>query len=177
MKIFKKVVSGVGLSVLALTLTASVALAQSNVDLQQVTTQAQHTVVDSDGKVYRYVDKLEADRHIQAIIATHKDELKPLEGNYHATIWEHAYYQGSYIDIGSRGGNTNVYSFSDTWNDKISSLKAPYLGNGLQVFEHANFYGASLYIAPGGAADYLANYPLRAGVSWNDQISSMKIYH
>ncbi|TVX89806.1 hypothetical protein [Paenibacillus agilis] len=172
MKLLKKVATGVGLSVLALTLMTSAALAQSNTEVQQ-TTQAKHTVVDSNGKVFTYVNKSDADQHIQAIITKHKDAVKPLEGNYHATFWEHGYYHGSYFDFGN--GNQSGY-VGNAWNDRISSIKAPYLGNGLQVFEHNNFSGASLYIAPGGAADYLGNYSLRTGTSWNDQISSIKVY-
>ncbi|MCR8844405.1 hypothetical protein NQ117_11990 [Paenibacillus sp. SC116] len=171
MKMLKKVATGVGLSVLALTLMTSAALAQSNVEVQQ-TAQAKHTVVDSAGKVFTYVNKSDADRHIQAIITKQKDEVKPLEGNYHATFWEHAGYSGGAFDV----RNGYQWHFVGSWNDKISSIKASYLGNGLQVFEHSDFNGASLYLAAGSTAHNLSSYSLRTGVSWNDQISSIKVY-
>lgn len=91
-------------------------------------------------------------------------------------FWEHINKKGYYFDISV---GTNVYYVGDSWNDRISSLNPTCVGNWTVIYQHRDFKGEGLaFNNPRGCRYYfnLTDFKLSNGQSWNDQVSSLRVY-
>jgi hypothetical protein len=87
-------------------------------------------------------------------------------------LYKHAEFKGSKIFI-KAGTNVKDLNKMD-WNDKISSIEL--VDNAwIEIYEHKNYQGASAAIKD-DVID-LANFSENIQGTWNDIISSIKVFH
>lgn len=87
-------------------------------------------------------------------------------------LYKHADFRGSHTFVEAGRNIKNLRRIG--WNDKISSIELVddvYI----RIFEHANYQGASVTIRR-DIID-LAEFGKGIGGSWNDKISSIKVYY
>ncbi|TVX88088.1 peptidase inhibitor family I36 protein [Paenibacillus agilis] len=191
MKLVKKIAMGATVSAFALSLMVSSALAQSGPSSQasndvgalspiifegvtyapgdakfkEVLNKVNHTVVESDGTAYGYVNVVDADKHVNEIVAKLSEEVGTLESNLVSSFWWDAGYSGHHLELASG------YTFPNLgdWNDKISSVKSANL-KGTRLYQHSNFGGDSIYLSPN---ENVSNLTSR---NFNDKASSIRVY-
>lgn len=87
-------------------------------------------------------------------------------------LYKHADFRGSKIFIKAGKNVKNLYNMG--WNDQISSIEL--VDNAwIEVYEHANYQGASVTIKDD--VINLANFSENIQGTWNDIISSIKVFH
>jgi len=87
-------------------------------------------------------------------------------------LYKHADFNGSKIFIKAGKNIKNLYKIG--WNDQISSIEL--VDNAwIEIYEHANYQGASVTIKD-DVID-LANFSENIPGTWNDKISSIKVFH
>ncbi|WP_028594435.1 peptidase inhibitor family I36 protein [Paenibacillus assamensis] len=191
MKLVKKIAMGATVSAFALSLMVSSALAQSgqssqasndvgalspiifegvtyapgNVKFKEVLNKVNHTVVESDGTAYGYVNAADADKHVNEIVAKLSEEVGTLESNYISSFWWDANYSGATFELASGRSLPSL----GAWNDEISSVKSANL-RGTRLYQHSNYGGDSIYLAPNQNENRLSER------NFNDKASSIKVY-
>lgn len=94
-----------------------------------------------------------------------------------SNFYQHIDMKGARFDV--RVG-TRVYYVGDRWNDQISSVNPACTGRWTVMYQHRDFRGEGLAIEnSNNSCRYyfnLTNYRMSNGQSWNDQVSSMRVY-
>lgn len=92
-------------------------------------------------------------------------------------FFEHINMKGAAFDV--RVG-TRINYVGNSWNDQISSIHPACTGSWTVVYQHRDFRGEALAIEnSNNSCRYyfnLTNYRLSNGQSWNDQVSSIRVY-
>lgn len=94
-----------------------------------------------------------------------------------SSFYEHINMQGAQFNVYV---GTNVAYVGDRWNDRISSINPACDGSWTVVYQHANYKGDALAIQnTNNTCQYyfnLTQFRMSNGQSWNDQISSIRVY-
>ncbi|MFC7443163.1 beta/gamma crystallin domain-containing protein [Laceyella putida] len=92
----------------------------------------------------------------------------------HVGFYTHAKYKGE--SMGTIAHDPDLRrTFGGKFHDRISSLKVQ-CGVSLRIYEHINYKGASLYFNSCSNNSNLSYVPKAGGGTWNDVISSYKVY-
>jgi hypothetical protein len=124
--------------------------------------------------LYGFTDKATFHKYLTSQKAT--NTLATVGRNY-ATFYEHIDKRGAKFNV-HKGYQINYVG--NGWNDKISSVVPSCKGRWTVLYQHRDFDGEALAIQnSSNSCRYyhnLTNYYMQNGNSWNDQVSSIRVY-